>query len=481
MYRRRAQGWSQYLDFIFIDVLSLQVAYIISIFLRHQEMAYAVQLYRKLGILLALIDVFVIVVNNSMHEVMKRGLYVEFVRTLQHCFYVFGVTTVYLFATQDGILYSRIVLVLTFVYHVLLGYIYRILWKNILRVFGVTRGEKNNLLVVTTPEDAEEILSRLSRNNMEGYVISGVVLTESTEEKMIQNYPIVSDLQGISDYIVREWIDSVYINAPISDERVMKVMDDCSVMAVPTHFHVPKLNHNGVKRFSERIGDTMVLTTSINYATPLQSLIKRIFDIVVASVGSIFAVLVMIVVGPIIKFQSPGPILFKQERIGRNGKHFYMYKIRSMHVDAESRKQELLDENNVKDGMMFKMDFDPRIIGNTVRPDGTRKTGIGNFLRRSSLDELPQFFNVLGGSMSVIGTRPPTLDEWSKYQLHHRARLATKPGITGLWQVSGRSEITDFEEVVKLDTQYIANWSFGQDIKIFCKTIIALFSRKGAK
>ena len=149
-------------------------------------------------------------------------------------------------------------------------------------------------------------------------------------------------------------------------------------------------------------------------------------------------------------------------------------------MDAEERKKELMNQNRVKDGMMFKLDFDPRIIGNEILPDGTKRTGIGEFIRKTSLDEFPQFFNVIEGDMSIVGTRPPTLDEWEKYKYHHRARLATKPGITGMWQVSGRSEITDFEEIVRFDTQYIMNWSPALDIKILFQTIGVLFTKKGA-
>lgn len=127
-------------------------------------------------------------------------------------------------------------------------------------------------------------------------------------------------------------------------------------------------------------------------------------------------------------------------------------------MDAEERKAELMKENRVQDGMMFKLDFDPRIIGSKKLSDGTIKKGVGNFIRDWSLDEFPQFLNVLKGDMSLVGTRPPTVDEWDKYELHHRARLATKPGLTGMWQVSGRSNITDFEEVVKLDKQYISEF-----------------------
>ena len=150
-----------------------------------------------------------------------------------------------------------------------------------------------------------------------------------------------------------------------------------------------------------------------------------------------------------------------------------------MYMDAEERKKELMDQNRVSDGMMFKLDWDPRIIGNKI-VEGKQVTGIGEKIRSTSLDEFPQFFNVLKGDMSLVGTRPPTEDEWEKYKYHHRARLATKPGLTGMWQVSGRSEITDFEEVVKLDTEYINNWSLSLDFKILLKTIKAVIKKDGA-
>ena len=147
-----------------------------------------------------------------------------------------------------------------------------------------------------------------------------------------------------------------------------------------------------------------------------------------------------------------------------------------MYMDAEERKKELMKQNRVSDGLMFKMENDPRVIGSEKGPG----KGIGNFIRKTSLDEFPQFFNVLKGDMSLVGTRPPTVDEWEKYELHHRARLAIKPGLTGMWQVSGRSEITDFEEVVKLDTKYISEWSFMLDIRILFKTVLIVLGQKGS-
>lgn len=149
-------------------------------------------------------------------------------------------------------------------------------------------------------------------------------------------------------------------------------------------------------------------------------------------------------------------------------------------MDVNARRKGLMEQNRVKDGMMFKPEFDPRIIGNEILPNGTKKTGIGEFIRRTSLDEFPQFFNCLRGDMSLVGIRPPTVDEWEKYEFHHRARLAVKPGITGMWQVSGRSDITNFEDVTRLDTEYIENWSLGLDVKILLKTVGVVLGHRGA-
>ncbi len=197
-------------------------------------------------------------------------------------------------------------------------------------------------------------------------------------------------------------------------------------------------------------------------------------DIAGGLVGCLLTGIIFVFIAPVIYISSPGPIFFSQERVGKNGRRFKMYKFRSMYMDAEKRKAELMKENKMGDGKMFKLDFDPRVIGNKILPDGTKKTGIGDFIRKTSLDEFPQFFNVLKGDMSIVGTRPPLIGEVSLYELHHRARLAIKPGITGMWQVSGRSDITDFEEVVRLDREYIENWSFGLDVKILVKTVLAV-------
>ena len=197
-------------------------------------------------------------------------------------------------------------------------------------------------------------------------------------------------------------------------------------------------------------------------------MLKHTLDYVGGLVGFILFGLAYCVLGPIIKIDSKGPILFSQNRVGRNGRIFKCYKFRSMRADAEVLKKKLMSQNEMQ-GLMFKIENDPRI------------TKVGRFIRKTSLDELPQFINVLKGDMSLVGTRPPTVDEYEKYEPKHKARVSMMPGLTGLWQVSGRSDIKDFDEVVKLDMEYIDNASFWFDIKIILLTIKTVIFGRGAK
>jgi exopolysaccharide biosynthesis polyprenyl glycosylphosphotransferase len=200
---------------------------------------------------------------------------------------------------------------------------------------------------------------------------------------------------------------------------------------------------------------------------PDQVLFKRLFDIAGSLAGLLLLFLAYPLLGIAIKLASPGPVLFTQVRVGRNGKRFLIYKFRSMTADAEEQKRNLLDKNELT-GAIFKMRDDPRV------------TGIGRFMRKYSLDELPQFINVLLGDMSLVGTRPPTPDEVNGYQKWHYRRMSIRPGITGLWQVSGRNKIQDFNEIVKLDLKYIDSWSIWLDIKILTKTLFVIFQRDAA-
>ena len=481
MYKKYTSGWMKHLDFIFIDEIALQLSLLAASLLRFRNLdIYSNHDYIQLILLSAFIDLAVFILFNTMSGVLKRGYYKEFIATIRHTSIVFAAILAYMFALQSGKTYSRIFIAFAFAFYNVIGYSFRVIWRELILRNGVPTWPRGNLLIVSDSSYAEELITQMRRNGASGYEIVGAVITDKSDVSQIAGVPVVTSLEKASEYICQQWIDSIYIHSSLTDKRIVGLMEDCRQMALPVHFHIPTFSEDGAKQFVEKIGGTFVLTTTANYATSLQSFTKRVVDIIGGLVGSVLALIIMLIVGPKIKKASPGPILYKQERIGKNGKHFKIIKIRSMYMDADERKKELAEQNKVKDGMMFKLDFDPRIIGNEILPDGTKKTGIGEFIRKYSLDEFPQFFNVLMGQMSLVGTRPPTCEEWDRYQFHHRARLSCKPGITGMWQVSGRSNITDFEEVVRLDTEYITNWSFGLDLKILLKTIRVVLFHEGA-
>ena len=482
MYKKASSGWLKHFDFIILDLLCLQFAFVIAYMFRHGMVnPYTKELYLNTAVYLVFADIVVTFFNETFSGVLKRGLYKEFAATFKHSLMVALLAVFYLFATQKGEDYSRLVLGLMGVLYVIISYVARLGWKYILK-HKILAENKKSLLIITTEAEAENVIKEITSEASVECEITGVILLDSDNiDRKISGVPVVVEVENAASYICKNWVDEVLIHVSPEISYSQKLIDDIAETGVIIHISLTELTNSvGKRQFVETVGSYTVLTTSINYMTPKEAVFKRTLDVVGGLVGCILTGVIFIFIAPIIYIASPGPIFFSQTRVGKNGKQFKLYRFRSMYIDAEERKKELMKQNRVADGFMFKMDFDPRIIGNKVLEDGTKKTGIGDFIRRTSLDEFPQFYNVLKGDMSLVGTRPPTLDECEKYELHHRARLATKPGITGMWQVSGRSQITDFEEVVKLDTKYINEWSMGLDLRILCKTVLAVLKRDGS-
>lgn len=482
MYRKNTSGWFKHRDFIVWDLVCLQAAFLFSYWLRFGlENPYADSLYRSMAVLIEIFDAIVFLFFGTFSGVRRRGLYQEFVKTVKHVLLLFALTLFYLFVLQQGEDYSRLQLCLMFLFYGVLTYFVRTGWKNYLRNTKTSRADRS-LLIMTTRKMAPGAVRDLRENEYGNVKLAGLVIIDADMAgQEIEGVPVVADVQTANEYICREWVDEVFLlyppERPIPQERI-RVLAETGVIL---HINMQE-NRDlvGRQQILEQLGGYTVLTSTLNSMTNRQAVAKRAIDILGGLVGCAATGILFLFVAPAIKRNSPGPVFFAQERIGRNGKKFKMYKFRSMYPDAEERKAEYLAQNRVQDGMMFKMDFDPRVIGNEILPDGTEKRGIGDFIRRTSIDEFPQFFNVLKGDMSLVGTRPPTLDEWEKYEFRHRARMAAKPGITGMWQVSGRSEIRDFEEVVRLDMKYINNWSIGLDIRILLKTVKQVLGGKGA-
>lgn len=482
MYRRKTQGWVKHIDFILLDLASLLLSFFLACISRYglgnmDEVYYYVNIFSIYMLFVVLFHV----VNNTFSGVLRRGYYKEFEKTVSHVFYVELVVVFYLFSTKGSAQYSRVVFYLLAIYYTVISYCTRVVWKRIVQKRGYFFTTVA-LYVVTTKEQAEDTINRLRINGGGEYDIRGIcVLGEDCTGQTIEGVPVTSCLDTLVEFLCDKWVDEIYLSPGAALLMPVDILDLLTEMGFVVHVELDKIGSKIWQiRQVQKIGNQVVQTISMTNISIRHAIIKKLIDIAGGILGCLITLVLIVVLAPIIYTNSPGPIFFSQIRVGKNGRKFRMYKFRTMYPDAEVRKQELQQENRIRDGLMFKLETDPRIIGCKILPDGTVKKGIGNFIRAYSLDEFPQFFNVLKGDMSLVGTRPPTEDEWEKYNLHHRARLSIKPGITGMWQVSGRSKIVDFEEVVKLDKKYIREWSIGLDLRILLKTVLVVLHKDGA-
>ncbi|MCD8325566.1 MAG: sugar transferase [Lachnospiraceae bacterium] len=389
----------------------------------------------KSGIILLIVEAIVLLMNiNTMADI-SRGTY--FCVALVNSLLFFGV-------------------------HILLRYY----------LLKVHRNRKNvpQMFLVTTSDRLQETLKGCASDW--NYRLCGIaVLDENqvgTKYDLDGDVEVVATYSNMYSYVQSHAVDEVYINVPYNTgHSTFKVAMEFEKMGVNVHVSIELLKHfEGRRKSIGIVGSEPVITFSGPQYDWRMMLLKRLMDIVGGIVGLLITALVTVVLAIPLLVESPGPLFFGQNRVGKNGRIFKMYKFRSMYKDAEERKKELMEQNEMG-GPMFKMKDDPRI------------TKVGKFIRATSIDELPQFWNVLKGDMSLVGTRPPTVDEFEQYEASQKRRLSAKPGITGLWQVSGRNDISDFEDVVKMDLQYIDNWSLWLDIRILFKTLLVVLRKGG--
>lgn len=470
MYLSSKGRFSKHIDFILLDIFCMEVSFVIAYFVRHGNLAlFDNKSYRAAMIILIGLNLVTCYIFNSMQDVLKRGRQLEFYASIKQVILTTLFLVLYLFISKTSEDVSRNTIITFPIFYLITSYILRLIYKSILKKILKNKTSRQ-FIIITVNNKASELINKIKKT-VNDITIKGVILLDNNNANEIDGIKVVANKNDLFSYLQKEYVDEILLS--VGDFDAHDIIKKLSLMGIVLH-----IEYNGIedivggnnKLIVENIADTTVVTSTINTINPLQLIVKRLMDIVFGIIGSLVTLILTIVIGPIIKCKSKGPIFFVQDRVGRNGKVFKMIKFRSMYLDAEDRKKELANQNENKDQMMFKIDKDPRII-----------PGIGEFIRKTSIDEFPQFINVLKGEMSVVGTRPPTLDEWNKYDLHHRARLAIKPGITGLWQVSGRSEIKDFEEVVRLDTEYIKDFSLWKDAAIIFKTIKVVFKREGAK
>ena len=371
---------------------------------------------------------------------------------------------------------SRFV-VLNFIWgDILLTYIVRIIFKKFFRKYISSDLNVEKVVVVSEKALMEQTIKKLVENSkgvgykvVRAYCVDSEADGDSSEEWYIDGVHIHHGIQNLTERLITDPFDEVFINTPNIPQRDMQdIILGFEEMGVTTHYN---LELPDVGKAATNVGDFLdysVITYTMFHTSYKRLFIKRVIDILGGIVGIILTGIITLFLAPAIKLDSPGPVFFSQVRIGKNGRRFKIYKFRSMYTDAEERKKELEAQNEMN-GLMFKMENDPRV------------TKVGKFIRKTSLDEFPQFLNVLKGDMSLVGTRPPTENEFKQYNEHYRRRLSMTPGLTGLWQISGRSDIEDFDEVVKLDLRYIDNWSLTEDFKILLKTVGVVLFGRGAK
>lgn len=445
------------------------------------------------GIWNAFVPLIVAVAFNILLTFSKEGykffpftLFQAVKKSLKGTLITGAVWALILLASKNGVSQSRFFLALTLLINfILVAAFWYTIPRRMIRDFSKS-SDASYVAIITTRNRAETAVAHISHDWARRLVGIGIAdeSFDIRDDDQIGGVPVRADASRLFRWVQTQAIDEAFVYLNQSQMYLaIPAVHEMIRMGIRVHIDLPEVEelnqklkvieedgyaptiHKDLKLTSD--GDS-ILTLNQPTMRIRSVILKRTLDIIGGIVGLIITGILFIFVGIAIKLDSPGPIIFAQERIGKNGRHFKMYKFRSMYQDAEARKKDLLSKNEMN-GLMFKMEDDPRI------------TKVGKFIRKTSIDEFPQFWNVLKGDMSLVGTRPPTVGEFKQYNSYHKRRLAMKPGITGMWQVSGRSDITDFEEVVRLDCQYIDNWSMKLDIKILLETIAQVFRHKGAK
>ena len=479
---RTQKQWIKHLDFTILDMGISALAFLAACALRPGSLR---RLFRVLPVypqtLAALVITAALIgLLAPVHKsILRRGFWKECTETFKFVVLQAVLASFYNYITKVSNDLSRFVFAIYLVLAFVLLLAGRTLYKSAVNRHLTAGDRLPRLVLVTDAEHARKRVASYGKNGEKQFrIAAAAVLDEQEDGKrnedpkagMAENLPggvrLLKGRRELYRFLQEEVADEILLtdSKMVQDEELLQKLMSAGMTIYISLDDIYEILPN---KHMDRIANEIVLASTVQPFSPEQMLVKRLFDIGFSLAGLLVTAVVLLIFGPVIYVQSPGPVFYSQIRVGMNGRRFRMYKFRSMYPDADARKAELMGQNKMN-GFMFKVDNDPRIIP------------VGRFMRKYSLDELPQFFNVLRGEMSTVGTRPPTVDEWEQYSLEHRARLSMKPGVTGLWQVSGRNDIVDFDEVVALDMKYIREWNLKKDIRIIGATIGVVFTGRGA-
>lgn len=458
----------------FADLISIGVSFILATYIRFGN-------FRDMGdkeihfqvclvfLLFCTIYSFFIDWNRNF---LKRSLWKEAYVIVQYNVIMILVTQTIMYFLKWADVFSRFVMIYFVMINVLMSFLLHMAIKKAMKIHYQSDLSKIKVLVITQKLMSTEVVEKLQQQLDINFQIVGIVFTngeKDQESQQLQGIPVMEMSTDFLEKATLMALDEVFIYAPdLPQKKVQTIVNGFDEMGVNSHYCLELPGTQSERSKIENFGGFSVITYTRFQSSYKRLLIKRVMDIAGGIIGMLITLIFFPFVALAIKMDSPGPVLFSQVRIGKNGRRFKIYKFRSMYLDAEERKKELEEQNEIQ-GLMFKIENDPRI------------TKVGRLIRKTSIDELPQFYNVIKGDMSLVGTRPPTVDEFEKYNQYYRRRISMTPGLTGLWQVSGRSEVEDFDDVVKYDLQYIDNWSLTLDMKILLRTVWVVIAGRGSK
>ena len=366
MHKKELRGWLKHIDFIVLDIVVLQFCFVLSYWIWVGfENPYDTYLYRYQAILLAFCQLLVVLFTNSYKNILRRNWMEEFAATFRFEVSFMLLDILFLFIVHQVYLISRMSTGIMCIMYLFGSFFMRLLNKKRIFHSAKVKEGRRSLMLVTSSALAEEVVGNLMDNNFHDFKITGIYLMdkECSGEK-IRGVPTMGKETDIINEIRMNWVDEVLVYQPDNMPYPKEMIDAIMEMGITVHYCLEALNaHSAGMQEVSKIGTYRVLTNSLKIVSTRQIVCKRIMDILGGIIGCILTGIIFIFIAPIIYIQSPGPIFFKQKRVGQNGKQFYMYKFRSMYMDAEERKKALMEQNKISDGMMFKMDDDPRIIG----------------------------------------------------------------------------------------------------------------------
>ncbi|MBD3169547.1 MAG: exopolysaccharide biosynthesis polyprenyl glycosylphosphotransferase [candidate division Zixibacteria bacterium] len=451
-----------------LTVLAYISAFLIEFTFSAEPHNIVVLFHNHLNLLLAIIPIWGLILLKSPHAYSYRMKNFRFIalNVAKPVFISMGIF-IALLMYLGPLIELRGILLLFAGFNIALLYLFRRVILSALHHFRARGYDQKNIIIVGTGHKACEFFDLAKANSEWGINVLGFISENGDRPLNGKSNLVIGDISILPRILNRSPVDEVYIALPTrSLHKVEQLVADCQEQGITAHLTTDFLNTSETFIANNVLG-APVLTFSKVQRRMDMVIIKRIFDIVVSGIALLLLSPVFAIIASAIKLDSRGPVFYRWKVVGHNRKNFIGYKFRSMVEQADKLKVKLMDKNEMK-GIVFKMKNDPRI------------TRVGRFLRKYSLDELPQLINVFRGEMSLVGPRPPLQTEIDGFENWQRRKLSVKPGITCLWQVSGRNNITDFNEWVRLDLEYIDKWSLWLDMKILARTIPAVLTGKGA-